>query len=91
MQDAKLALPDFGGKLSIAKAALAMSPHAKAAVAFAVAFAGWVVAWRVTHGNSLEPAATWRFIAHLYEAARAAGSSAGGREIIGKLLHATAR
>lgn len=78
-----LALANFGGKLSIAKAALAMSPYAKAAVAFAVAIAGWVVAWGVTHGNSLEPAASWRFLrAHLYEVARAAGSTALGRTAV---------
>ena len=83
MQDSKLALPNFGGKLSIAKAALAMSTYAKATVAVAVAFAGWLVAWRATHSNSLELATTWRFLcAHLYEAARAAGSSALGRTAV---------
>jgi sterol desaturase/sphingolipid hydroxylase (fatty acid hydroxylase superfamily) len=81
MQDSKLALPNFGGKLSIARAALAMSPYAKAAVACAVGFAGWVTAWRVTHSNSLQLAAPWRFLrAHLYEAA--AGSSALGRTAV---------
>jgi hypothetical protein len=58
MQDSKLALPDSGGKLPIAKAALAMSPYAKAAVAFAVAFASCAVAWCAMHGNFAEPTAT---------------------------------
>jgi sterol desaturase/sphingolipid hydroxylase (fatty acid hydroxylase superfamily) len=80
MKDSKLALPNSGGKLLIARAALAMSPYAKAAVAFAVVFAGCAVAWLATLSNSVEPTATWRFLhAHLYEAARAAGATASGR------------
>jgi sterol desaturase/sphingolipid hydroxylase (fatty acid hydroxylase superfamily) len=83
MQDSKLALPNSGGKLSTAKAALTISLYAKAAVAFAVVLAGCAVAWRAMHGNFVEPTATWQFLhAHLYEAARAAGATALGRTAV---------